>query len=52
MPKITTLDGFGPRLAALRQSRGMTQVELGRAATQGTRAMSSGSPAVVVERGR
>ena len=32
MPKITTLEGFGPRLAALRQSRGMTQVELGRAA--------------------
>lgn len=34
MPKITTLEGFGPRLAALRQSRGMTQVELGRAADE------------------
>jgi transcriptional regulator with XRE-family HTH domain len=32
MPKITTLEGFGPRLAALRQGRGMTQMELGRAA--------------------
>ena len=32
MPKITTLEGFGPRLAALRQSRGLTQVELGQAA--------------------
>jgi transcriptional regulator with XRE-family HTH domain len=32
MPKITTLDGFGPRLAAIRQSRGMTQTEMGTAA--------------------
>lgn len=30
--KIKTLDGFGPRLIALRQSRGMTQIELGKAA--------------------
>ncbi len=32
VPKILTLDDFGPRLAAIRQSRGMTQAELGRAA--------------------
>jgi transcriptional regulator with XRE-family HTH domain len=29
--KIKTLPGFGPRLAALRQSRGLTQTELGKA---------------------
>jgi hypothetical protein len=28
----TTLDGFGTRLAAIRQSRGLTQTELGGAA--------------------
>ena len=28
----TPLDGFGPRLTALRQSQGMTQTELGKAA--------------------
>jgi transcriptional regulator with XRE-family HTH domain len=30
--KTKTLDGFGTRLATLRQSRGVTQAELGRAA--------------------
>ena len=30
--KSKTLEGFGPRLAALRQSQGMTQTELGHAA--------------------
>lgn len=29
--KTKTLDGFGPRLAAFRQGRGMTQAELGKA---------------------
>jgi transcriptional regulator with XRE-family HTH domain len=32
VPKIATMEGFGRRLAALRQSRGMTQTELGDAA--------------------
>jgi hypothetical protein len=30
--KIKTLPGFGPRLGALRQSRALTQAELGKAA--------------------
>ena len=32
MTRKTTLDGFGTRLAAIRQSRGLTQTELGDAA--------------------
>jgi transcriptional regulator with XRE-family HTH domain len=30
--KTKTLDGFGPRLAAIRQAQGMTQTELGKLA--------------------
>ena len=32
MKKHTPLEGFGPRLTALRRSQGMTQTELGKAA--------------------